>query len=314
MAPALELAIIDWRILIWRLVGWSAKLPNLIPRQIFRLYSMFVNTFVCCKVTCTCFKITFSVIFSCFFYLHWDHLIFGCFYIPWKYLCMHSLSSLSQQVSSSSLFFSLLFLLLLCCSPAEGLLHSTSFHLPIAEGDVPLLAVGLDSLASTISQAYGLPAEDSPLLVSSLLADEISSKDAQVSHLIVYVCVHVHMVCVYVCANVVLLRNWNVLFFYYRRIYILCCLELSLVSYTFKCLVSFSLRGFRVRWCNRRWISDKRRVWGCGTNNSATLWKEKRKLRNRSRNIPVYKRGAFLYNGNNIPLLTLYTSRLFLHG
>ena len=28
-----------WRILIWQLLRQSAKLPNLIPRQIFRLYS-----------------------------------------------------------------------------------------------------------------------------------------------------------------------------------------------------------------------------------------------------------------------------------
>ena len=29
-----------WRILIWRLLRQSAKLPNLIPRQIFQLYSI----------------------------------------------------------------------------------------------------------------------------------------------------------------------------------------------------------------------------------------------------------------------------------
>ena len=32
-----------WRILIWRSVGRSAKAPNLIPRQIFRLYGITVS-------------------------------------------------------------------------------------------------------------------------------------------------------------------------------------------------------------------------------------------------------------------------------
>lgn len=64
---------------------------------------------------------------------------------------------------------------------AEGLLHSTSLYLPVAEGDPPLSAIDLDSLASTISQAYGLPAEDSPHLLSSLLASESSLKNIPVS-------------------------------------------------------------------------------------------------------------------------------------
>ena len=69
--------------------------------------------------------------------------------------------------------------------PAEGLLHSTSLHLPMAEGDAPLSAVDLDSLASTLSQAYGLPAEDSPHLLTKLLVDQGSSKNTPVSHFIV---------------------------------------------------------------------------------------------------------------------------------
>ena len=81
-------------------------------------------------------------------------------------------------------------------SPAEGLLHSTSLHLPMAEGDAPLSAVDLDSLASTISQAYGLPAEDGPHLISNLLVDKLSRENVPVSHFSVRVCV-----CVCVCGH-----------------------------------------------------------------------------------------------------------------
>ena len=35
-----------WRILIWRLAGRSAKPPNLIPRQIFRLYGIYIYMYV----------------------------------------------------------------------------------------------------------------------------------------------------------------------------------------------------------------------------------------------------------------------------
>ena len=54
----------------------------------------------------------------------------------------------------------------------------------------------------------------------------------------------------------------------------------------------------------------------CSMNDSATLWKEKHELRKRWRNLLAYNCAAFFYNGNSIPipLLTLYTSRLFLYG
>ena len=74
----------------------------------------------------------------------------------------------------------------------------------------------------------------------------------------------------------------------------------------------FSCLGFHVRQCNRYWVSINARCGGVVQTTVPLSGRKKHKLQNKQRSVPVYNCRAFLYDGNSIPLLTLYTSRLFL--